>query len=202
MKNRHCHFISLFSCPSSSIPTLFTSLLSFFTFLCRYCMLFFEIHATPKWKIGIAILFLFLAALAALYPPCLLLSFHSSFYWGCLYRGSPHRSCLFKVYNTWILNTQTFSLIKCIELSVLSTLCIAHTKPALNTASSNFHHSGAGPEHNAASTSTFVISVQAAVLVHPQQGVLLQVTDGDKMLCTSHITCKSCGKRNISVLLQ
>ena len=84
-------------------------------------------------------------------------------------------------YNTWILNTQTFSLIKCIELSVLSTLYIAHTKPQLDTASSSFHHSGAGPEHNAASASTIEISVQSAVLPHPQQGVLLQVTDDDKM---------------------
>ena len=176
---KHRKVASFTPCFALNIP--YVPRLRAHQYLNRYCMLFFEIHANQKWKIGIAILFLLLAALAALYPPCLLLSFHSSFYWGCLYRGSPHRSCLFKVYNTWILNTQTFSLIKCIELSVLSTLCIAHTKPALNTASSNFHHSGAGPEHNAASTSTFVISVQAAVLVHPQQGVLLQVTDDNKM---------------------
>ena len=80
-----------------------------------------------------------------------------------------------KVSNTWILNTQTFSLIICIDLSVLSTLYIAHTKPQLDTASSSFHYSGVGPEHNAASASTIEISVQSAVLAHPQQGVLLQV---------------------------
>ena len=44
----------------------------------------------------------------------------------------------------------------------------------LDTASSKFNHSGAGSKHKAASTSTIEISVQAAVLAHPQQGVLLQ----------------------------
>ena len=33
------------------------------------------------------------------------------------------------VYNTWTLNAQTFSLIKCIDLSILSTLYITHTQP-------------------------------------------------------------------------
>ena len=79
------------------------------------------------------------------------------------------------------MNTQTISLITCIELSVLSILYIAHSKPHLDTASSSFHHSGPGPEHNAASASTVEISVQSAVLPHPQQGVLLQVADDDKM---------------------
>ena len=37
-------------------------------YLNRYCMLFFEIHANQKWKIGIAILFLFLDAQASLAP--------------------------------------------------------------------------------------------------------------------------------------
>ena len=78
-----------------------------------------------------------------------------------------------KVSNTWILNTQTFSLIKCIDLSALSTLYITHTKPFpshLDTTSSKFHHSVTGSKHKAASTSTIEISVQAAVLAHPQQG--------------------------------
>ena len=180
---KHRKVASFTPCFALNIP--YVPRLRAHQYLNRYCMLFFEIHATPKWKIGIAILFLLLAALAALYPPCLLLSFHSSFYWGCLYRGSPHRSCpdmyISHFYNTWILNTQTFSLIICIDLSVLSTLYIAHTKPQLDTASSSFHHSGPGPEHNAASASTVEISVQSAVLPHPQQGVLLQVTDDDKM---------------------
>ena len=78
-----------------------------------------------------------------------------------------------KVSNTWILNTQTFSLIKCIDLSALSTLYITHTKPFLShldTTSSKFHHSVTGSKHKAASTSTIEISVKAAVLAHPQQG--------------------------------
>ena len=78
-----------------------------------------------------------------------------------------------KVSNTWILNTQTFSLIKYIDLSILSTLYITHTKPLLSqldTTSSKFHHSDTGSKHKAASTSTIEISVQAAVLAHPQQG--------------------------------
>ena len=65
-----------------------------------------------------------------------------------------------KVSNTWILNTQTFSLIKYIDLSILSTLYITHTKPflsQLDTTSSKFHHSDTGSKRKAASTSTIEI---------------------------------------------
>ena len=75
------------------------------------------------------------------------------------------------------------------ELLVLGTLYIAHSKPQLDTASSSFHHSGTGPEHNAASASTIEISVQSAVLPHPQQGVLLQkgLQDGLQVLLLQQV---------------
>ena len=109
-----------------------------------------------------------------------------------------------KVSNTWILNTQTFSLIKCVDLSVLSTLYITHTKPLPIPTWHYFfkvpplchwfqtqgciylYNWNLCPSSCPGSSSTRLLfwlilnkvsffSVKAAVLAHPQQGVLLQV---------------------------
>ena len=55
-------------------------------------------------------------------------------FWGLSSQSTVHsRSCpsiyISNVYNTWTLNTQTFSFIKCIDLSIFGTLYITHTQP-------------------------------------------------------------------------
>ena len=63
---KHRKVASFTPCFALNIP--YVPRLRAHQYLNRYCMLFFEIHANQKWKIGIALLFLFLDVKASLAP--------------------------------------------------------------------------------------------------------------------------------------